>query len=104
MNVYESLTYIALGTLLGTLGQGARTVVGIKKASDEAVLSQQSLKEILDFKRLTISLLIGAVSGGISAIALFGTEINKEFLITLVAAGYSGADFIEGFMTTKILK
>ncbi|MEP0909913.1 hypothetical protein NDI45_03135 [Leptolyngbya sp. GB1-A1] len=101
MNVYQSVTYVTLGILLGLLGQGTRVIVGLKKASDEAALAQQSLKGIVDLKRLAVSLLIGGVAGGIGAISLLGNEIDKEFLLTLVAVGYSGADFIEGFLRTK---
>ncbi|WP_088889958.1 hypothetical protein [Leptolyngbya ohadii] len=101
MSVYEWLSYIAIGVLLGILGQGVRVIVGLKKANEQAALSQRDFQEILDLKRLTVSLLIGGISGGIGAIVLLENEINKELLLTLVSTGYSGTDFIEGFMRTK---
>lgn len=104
MDVYKALAYILLGTCLGVIGQGARVIVGLKKVNDETSISEKEVKDVLDFKRLFVSLLIGGVAGSLGGIALLDTEINREFLITLIATGYSGADFIEGFMRTKTPK
>jgi hypothetical protein len=98
MDVYTSFTLVALGILLGLIGQALRVVVGIKKEIEQASAVGKPLKDSFDSVRLAISLMIGGVAGGLGAISLLGTEINRELLLTLVAIGYSGADFIEGFM------
>jgi H+/Cl- antiporter ClcA len=104
MTVYEVLTYIVLGIILGAVGQSIRSLVGIKKASDEASFSQKEFKDWFDFKALFLSLIIGGAAGSLGAISLLGTQIDKQFLLTIVAAGYAGADFIEGFIRTNLPK
>ena len=51
-----------------------------------------------DNKQLVISILIGVVAGTIAAITLLGEEIDKQTLFTIIAVGYAGTDFIEGFI------
>lgn len=103
MDVYTSFIFVTLGILLGLLGQALRVVVGIKKEVDQATAAGKTLKDSFDSVRLAISLMIGGLAGGLGAISLLGTEINRELLLTLVAIGYSGADFIEGFVRKKTL-
>lgn len=98
MEVYEVFTFVVLGTLLGLLGQILRVVVGIKKEIEQTAANGKTLKDSFDTVRLAISLMIGGLAGGLGAISLLGTEVNRELLLTLVAIGYSGADFIEGFI------
>ena len=49
---------------------------------------------------MLISLLIGAVAGALAAIMILKPDaaISPGTLLGLAAAGYSGADFIEGFI------
>jgi hypothetical protein len=98
MDVYTSFTLVALGILLGLVGQALRVVVGIKKEIGQASAVGKTLKDSFDLVRLAISLMIGGLAGSLGAISLLGTEVNRELLLTLVAIGYSGADFIEGFI------
>lgn len=44
------------------------------------------------------------IAGVLCVIELLGTEITKEFMITLIAVGYAGTDFIEWFMKRSIPK
>ena len=41
MEIAVALLYIVLGVLLGAVGQGARAVIGIKKAADEAAANEK---------------------------------------------------------------
>jgi hypothetical protein len=93
------LSYIAIGILLGAAGQGARVVVGIKQEMDKARAGGKKWEEWFDGRQLGVSLLLGGVAGIAYAIPLLGAVIDKQFLIGAMAAGYAGADFIEGFMT-----
>lgn len=103
MNAYDLLIYLLLGALLGTVGQGIRIIVGIKKLLDGADPGKK-LSELLDGKRLALSvgiaLLVGAIAGmlGVLDIDVIGKSISKESLATLISIGYAGTDFIEGFM------
>ena len=57
MNASELLQMLAVGTFLGSFGQGLRTIVGIKKASDEAAAGGSTLREEgLDVSGLVLSL------------------------------------------------
>lgn len=104
MDAYGALTYVVLGSFLGAVGQGARAIIGIKKEFETASLSQKEWKDWFDLKELMLSLMIGAIAGSFGAVLLLGSAIDREFLLTLIAAGYAGADFIEGFMKARVPK
>jgi uncharacterized membrane protein YeaQ/YmgE (transglycosylase-associated protein family) len=87
------LLAIAVGALFGALGQGVRTIPGTYKRSEKG--------EGFSLQVLLLSLLVGAVAGVLASLFLV-TEINANTiafspLLGLMAAGYAGADFIEGF-------
>lgn len=96
---------IALGCLLGALGQGIRAIVGLKKINDAVSNTAQSVSDVIEPSRLVTSLLIGAIAGALAAIGLVGAGDKNLAMITaaqvtaLLGAGYAGADFIEGFMS-----
>ena len=107
MNASDWLVVIALGAAMGLLGQGVRVVVGLKKANDKAAANNKSLAESFVASTLLVSLLIGAIAGALAAVAtsdkLTGM-IQAPSLLALAAAGYSGADFLEGFMSKYLPK
>lgn len=87
------LLAIAVGALFGALGQGVRVIPGTYKRSEKG--------EAFSLQVLLVSLMVGAVAGALAALFLV-TEINGNRiafspLLGLMAAGYAGADFIEGF-------
>ncbi|MCC7565433.1 MAG: hypothetical protein KO206_04030 [Methanomicrobiaceae archaeon] len=96
MDVSIALVYVILGAILGAVGQGARAIVGVKKRADEAAEKREEMKDWFDLNYLLYSLILGAIAGVLAAVLLLGTEITREVLLGLVAAGYAGADFIEG--------
>ena len=96
------LGILAIGIILGALGQGARAIVGIKKLHDYA--DDSGAPTLVDGLRLLISFGIGGVAGAFAAVTLFtpttdGTAASLPQLLGVAAAGYTGADFIEGFIT-----
>ena len=97
----EWIWIVALGALMGAVGQGIRVIVGLKKTGDEAAALGHKFSDRIEPARLSISLLIGAVAGVIAAIVSLspGVPIGRETLLALAAAGYSGADFVEGFVS-----
>jgi hypothetical protein len=98
------LTKIGVALILGAAGQGARAIVGLKKTSDEAKAKNTSFATLFDPGQLLVSLLIGAIAGVFAALAMWdkmGNPESRQTLLALVAAGYAGADFIEGFMRNE---
>ena len=62
-DVAQTLMFVALGLILGVVGQGARVIVGLKKQIDDP--STGTAAQWFDTKRLVVSLLIGAVAGSL---------------------------------------
>jgi hypothetical protein len=98
---YEWINLFGLGGLAGALGQGARTVVGFKKLSDAASAANVPTAELVTAGRIFISLAIGFIAGALAAIWILdgSGRIVPEKIFALVAAGYAGADIIEGLIT-----
>jgi hypothetical protein len=117
MNLETTMNYLFLGAVLGAVGQGFRVVVGLKKQMEAARIlkaqgngvatskSNEKWEGWFDGKQLSISimisLIVGAVAGIIGVFDLMGKEISREALISIVALGYAGTDFIEGFVKSK---
>jgi len=98
MSVVQWLMIILLGGVMGTIGQGIRTVVGIKKLNENMAQAGKSLREGFEGATLVVSLLIGFIAGALAAIMLVGDDtVERDLLMGLLAAGYAGTDFIEGF-------
>jgi len=100
MDATHTLTFIALGALLGAAGQGVRAAVGIKKEIADAAQQNKPVSEWFDAKELTLSFVLGAVAGIVAAIAEYSPEvvITRDILVAFLVAGYAGADFISGMM------
>ena len=104
MMANEVVGYIALGGLLGLAGQGARAVVGLTKtmrSGNRIAGKPREKKRWFDGNRFAISLFIGAVAGMLGTVALWGSDIDRQFLCSVATFGYAGTDFIEGFMRQK---
>ncbi len=94
-----------LGGLLGTVGQGVRAIVGLKKAREEAAQQGRTFAETFEPGRLLLSLAIGFVAGVLGLLTLDlgdATKIAMQQIVTLIAIGYAGTDFIEGFMQRAV--
>lgn len=100
----EIIQQLLLGGLLGLVGQGIRTIVGLKKINDEATSSERQFKDVFVPSTLLVSLLIGFCAGvaAMASISDFKTDFlateTKKTILGLLAAGYTGTDFIEGFI------
>jgi hypothetical protein len=101
INVTEWLQLILLAGLAGAVGQSARVIIGIKKVNDQASATNQSIGDIVQISRLAISLLIGFVAGVLAVLVMHPAinAITSETILAFAAAGYTGADFIEGIMS-----
>jgi hypothetical protein len=100
-DAYDWMMLLGLGGLVGALGQGVRSIVGLKKVHDAAAGSDASAAESIDAGRLIVSLGVGFIAGALAAIGLLQQfpKVTSEQIFALAAAGYAGADFIEGFVS-----
>lgn len=107
------LVFLTLCALLGATGQAARAIVGLKKLKDATADQGESFYDAFKPSTLIVSLIIGAVAGVVAGLALGIPEaaataedtqaagISTEFALGIMASGYAGADFIEGFMSRE---
>lgn len=95
---------LTLAGLAGGAGQCMRAIVEIKKAHDVSSTAGGAVTDTIDLKQMLISLVIGAVAGVLAAMALDVSvgQITAQQVLTFMAAGYAGADFIEGFMSRYV--
>lgn len=101
MDILPIYWYIFAGFVLGLIGQVIRVVVGVKKQYDS---TESGLGQWFNKTKLVVSLLIGGLAGFLAGLFLSGDAMNTAFYLAVIAAGYSGSDFIEGFMRTKAPK
>lgn len=97
----DLILVLAVGGLLGMVGQAIRTIVGLKKVYDQSVRQNTAFGELFQSNQIALSLLIGFVAGILGIIGFFdpaSTKFTKDMLLTLIGIGYAGSDFIEGFI------
>jgi hypothetical protein len=103
MTTTEIINVIIAGGLLGTLGQGIRMAIGLKKLSDVNSVKGLLANEQINGTRILISLFIGFVAGSLFLLVKgTGNLSEKDFIFSVIATGYSGADFIEGLFRTYL--
>ena len=97
-HVLDWLLILALGLGAGAAGQLVRVVIGLKKAGEAAARGNRLLADVFDAPKLWISLMLGALAGMVAAIGIVpaGLQLTREAVLGLLAAGYTGSDFIEG--------
>lgn len=103
MSAQEWLIYLTLAFGLGVLGQIFRVGVGIKKMFDKN--PGGAIKEDFNANKLLISLALGAAAAVITAAIRWEPStqtLDKEFMFTLMAAGYAGSDIIEGLIERSL--
>ena len=95
------LNTLLLAGLLGMVGQMIRIVVGLKSMVDQANALDKSPKDLFQGSRLIMSLMMGFATGVVAALTLglVSKEIAQGDAIKLIALGYAGVDFLEGFIS-----
>ena len=116
MGITDALVSLIFCGLLGMVGQSIRVMVGVKK---EIVLHENDSKinySWFHWSELLVSLMISFPIGvlvGIAFGAMFAQPVNgiANFVIayplnmlSIIASGYAGTDFIEGFMNKYVPK
>lgn len=101
--ISEFLSALILGGILGMVGQGMRVIVGLKKIY-ESLGAEEQFGNKMDWSRLSVSLVIGFIAGAFGMILKIDYEtvstmvMTKDFMLSIIAIGYMGVDFIEGMM------
>jgi hypothetical protein len=104
MATVEILSALALGGLMGLVGQGSRAVIGLKKLNDSNQKSDPAQSEVFVASRLLVSLMIGFISGVAASVAMGLDKLvnisvdNLDVLLSIAAVGYAGTDAIEAFI------
>jgi|RhiMetdeSRZDD1v2_1073273.scaffolds.fasta_scaffold09538_15 hypothetical protein len=104
MELNQVLLKIIIGGLLGIVGQLLRVCVGLKKMKDKQLAGTEQNISIpgseFDSKRIWVSILIGFAAGVLGGLFAIDTSkpVNTQYA-TIIAIGYSGVDFIEGFIS-----
>jgi len=105
MTPIEIIQNLLAGGLLGLIGQGIRMAIGLKKLSDVNAGKDAATAEKPDGTRLLISLFIGFIAGALFLLTKGDNPVfTTEFIFSAMAAGYSGADFIEGLFSNTLGK
>jgi hypothetical protein len=111
MIITEIVNSVIAGGLLGSIGQGIRLAVGLKKlnAENSKKENEGEDKEPISSGRLILSIFIGFIAGAIGMLIKGATlapdgDYKTESIITIIVIGYSGADFIEGVFNTYLTK
>ena len=101
LTAYDWLQLIALGGVVGALGQGVRMVAGFKKLHDASSGSSLAMSDLIVTHRMLVPLGIGFIAGALAAASTVSNlgQISGQQILAIAAAGYAGADFIEGFMS-----
>ena len=106
MTAQEVIFMLLAGGLLGIIGQSMRVVVGLKKLYDQSGDGAGEFTSQLRASRLVLSMLIGFVAGALAILVLSpepaALKLTRETMMTLIASGYAGTDFIEGFMKKHV--
>ncbi|WP_298975812.1 hypothetical protein [uncultured Roseobacter sp.] len=117
MQLEQWIILTAAGAFFGLIGQAVRTAMGLRKLHREANPQDGGFTKAFSTSQLTISLMLGALAGilatltaalgpGANEIDSFksGGSISQAFIISLLAAGYAGADFLEGIVKSRFHK
>ena len=113
-SVADWIQILLLGGLCGIGGQIARIVVGMKKAYEDAGDRTNTLRAaaaggpvppvklgtVIDPWVMVVGLLSGVIAGAAAALYLnlAPNDVDSKTVLGLIAAGYSGGDFIEGLV------
>ena len=112
------LVLAVLGAAFGVLGQLIRIAVGIHKLQQASGGDRAAFRESFDALTLWLSLLYGVLAGILALISLTlvggddgasggldaSTEFSAQVILTIMAGGYAGADFIEAFVKKHLSK
>lgn|GEM_PF-1847560 len=92
------LIYLGFGALLGAFGQLIRASMGLKKMREDDLAKNRAFGACFSPAEFVTSIVIGAVAG-VLAMLLLKPDVESveiKLVLGIMAAGYAGADFIDG--------
>lgn len=99
----EWIALILLCGMLGALGQVIRAVAGLKKAQEAGSGGAAGFSATFEWPVFLVSLVLGFAAGALAGLTVtFPKDWGAQFLLTFIAAGYVGADFIEAFIKKQL--
>ena len=99
MIALDYLPLIAMGGILGLLGQSIRVLIGLRKTVQIAAAKESTLGKEIDFRRLLLGLFIGLVIGCLSFLLIQQAPdepLIGNNIVAIIAIGYAGTDAVEG--------
>lgn len=99
MSSVDWISYLALALMLGVAGQLARVAIGLKKLHEKN--QSAGFKTSFDPKKFWISIALGGLAGMLAGLAVWDESmrlLQRETLLSLMAAGYAGSDLLEGLI------
>lgn len=99
MIALDYLPLIAMGGILGLLGQSIRVLIGLRKTVQIAAAKESTLSKEIDFRRLLIGLFMGVVIGCLSLLLIQQAPdepLIGNNIVAIIAIGYAGTDATEG--------
>lgn len=95
----EIITTVLICSFVGMVGQLFRVAVGLYKVISDDANVDKPLKELMNYQRLIVSIIIGLLIGTLSSFA-FTTDLSKSDIMAILLSGYAGTDSIEGIFIT----
>ncbi|MHB8269662.1 hypothetical protein [Bradyrhizobium sp.] len=94
--------FLAICGVMGITGQLVRAIGGLKKVNDEAATMEVKFADAFEWPVFLTPIATGFAAGIIAGLSIKPDEITTQFLLGVLAAGYSGADFIAAFMKKSL--
>ena len=92
ISVADALALVALGTILGVLGQLLRFLVELADPENAPFQRMHFLVSVLT------AVVVGAAAGILGAVSFVGGRLDAVDVLALIAIGYVGTDVVEQFL------
>jgi hypothetical protein len=96
------LYFLGLSGTLGITGQLIRTIGGAKKVNDQAAHLGASFSDVFEWPTFLTSMATGFAAGIIAGLSNQVEMITSQYVLSIIAAGYAGSDFITAFLKKSL--
>lgn len=107
MQTEHLINLLFLGGISGVVGQTLRIIIGLKKlnyTNSVAVITGDAQQDF-SWARLLLSVVLGFIAGILAMLVKYfaannnNVNVGPELIAAIIAAGYSGVDFLEGIIS-----
>lgn len=107
MQTEHLINLLFLGGISGVVGQTLRIIIGLKKlnyTNSVAVITGDAQQDF-SWARLLLSVVLGFIVGILAMLVKYfaannnNVNVGPELIAAIIAAGYSGVDFLEGIIS-----